>query len=128
MTADNMSHEGSNTRRLDRVETEVSEIRSGLTELRTELRGLGQFMSRIERALESRDAQEVVERQASRPNIIAIAAVLFSIVSALIGGAWIVGGQTARFDERDHQRDREVARIVRELDRVEARQWQQVTQ
>lgn len=122
--ADDNIHAGTTIQRLDRVEIEVSEIRTGMAEMRSELRGLSGFMSRIERALESRDRDDAEDRKASRPNIIAIVAVLISIISALIGGAWLIGGQNARFDERDRQRDRELARVITELDRVEARQWE----
>ena len=121
--AEDNTHAGTTIQRLDRVEIEVSEIRTGMVEMRTELRGLSSFMARIERALESRDRDDAEDRKASRPNIIAIVAVLISIISALIGGAWLIGGQNARFDERDRQRDREMGRVIAELDRVEKRQW-----
>lgn len=122
-----MEYEGNATARLDRVEGEVAEIRAGLGELRSELRNVGSFIGRIEGTL--RDWQEREDRRAaaSKPNITALVSMLITIVSILIGGAWLIAGQTARFDERDRQRDREIERMKDEMDRIEARVWRQNT-
>ena len=123
MSDDPYAHDGSNTRRLDRVETEVDALRGVVSEVRSDIRSVVVAVGEIKDSLKTRDSREAEERHASRPNIYAISAVLFSVLSALIGGAWIIGGTTARLDERDIQRDKQLARIELEMDRIEARQW-----
>lgn len=125
---DSYEHEGSNTRRLDRVETEVDALRTVVAEVRGDMRSVIIGLGEIKDSLKTRDRQDEESRRAGRPNIVAIVAVLVSIVSAMIGGAWVIGGLTARLDERDLQRDRQMARMEREIDRLESRQWQKATE
>jgi cell division protein FtsB len=57
------------------------------------------------------------DKQASRINPIALTTVLISIISILVGGAWLVSGSLARSDERSVHQQRKV------IDRMELRQW-----
>jgi hypothetical protein len=93
--------------RLDRVENEVGAIRSEMGGLKTEMgrvqadvKGLGAILSRIEqgvlRAQEQQDQREIQARHSP----VAIATVLITIMSMMVGGAWVIGSNVARMDER----------------------------
>lgn len=111
------------SQRLDKVETEVSTIRTEMGGLKSEMsglkagmRGLGDVLERIESSVASAQQQWQDDKQASRINPIALASVLISIISILIGGAWLVSGAISRGDERSIQQQKY-------LDRMEQRQW-----
>lgn len=109
--------------RIGRVENEVSAIRGEMgalttevTGLKADVKGLGGILGRIEqgvlRAQERADEREV----AGKPNLVAIVSVLITIISIIVGGAWLISGQLARMDERGHW-------IEKQLDRNEQRLW-----
>ena len=110
--------------RLDRVETEVATIRdemgglkSEMSGLKSDVRGLGGILQRIEQGVAQAQQRFDDDKQASRTNPVALATVLLSIISILIGGAWLVSGELARHDERStHQ--------LRQLVLAEQRQWE----
>jgi hypothetical protein len=109
--------------RLDRVETEVQTITRDMGVLKTDMsglkagmRGLGDVLQRIEGGLSTAQQQWQDDKQASRINPIALATVLISIISILVGGAWLVSGSLARGDERSVQQQKVI-------DRMEQRQW-----
>lgn len=101
--------------RLDRVETEVSTIRSEMSGLKADVRGLGTILSRIEDGVLR--AQERAENReaAGRPSLVAVVSILITIIATLVGGAWLVGGQLARLDERSVQREKDVDRLWGEI-------------
>ena len=109
--------------RLDRVEVEVKTItgeigglKNKMTGLEAGMRGLGDVLNRIEQSVASTQQQWQDDKQASRINPIALTSILISIISILVGGAWLVSGSLARQDERSiHQQQ--------VLDRMEQRQW-----
>lgn len=109
--------------RIERVESELSTFRTEIGGLKSEMvglkagmRGLGDVLQRIEASVSSAQQQWQDDKQASRINPIALATVLISIISILVGGAWLVSGSLARQDERSiHQQ--------KVLDRIESRQW-----
>lgn len=109
--------------RIGRVESEVSTIRGEMgaltgevTSLKADVKGLGGILGRIEqgvlRAQEKSEEREV----AGKPNLVAIVSVLITIISIIVGGAWLISGQLARMDERGHW-------IEKQLDRNEQRLW-----
>jgi predicted nucleic acid-binding Zn-ribbon protein len=95
--------------RLNRVEQDVSGLRADVTNLGTEMtglksdvKGLGGILGRIEEGVNK--AQE----KAGRPNLIAVVSVLITIISIIVGGAWMISGSLAASQIRDQQRDREL--------------------
>ena len=109
-------HEGTNTRRLDRVETDVAALTSGFADLRGDVRAVSEVLRRIEGNITSRDGQAERERLAKQPNALAMAATLFTIIASLVGGAWATSGQLARLDERTQLEQKR-------LDRLEQQAW-----
>lgn len=114
----------SHATRIDRVETEVSSIRtdiSGLTVemtgLKSDVRGLGSILGRIEESVNQSQTRYDSDKQSNRLNPVAMASVFITIISILVGGAWLIGGQLARQDERSMM-------LVHEAERVSARQWE----
>lgn len=109
--------------RLDRVESEVGAMRSDMGGLRTEVsnvqadvRSLGTILKRIEEGmLRAQDQQDQKEAQ-SRHSPVAVATVLITFMSMLVGGAWMIGSNAARMDERTNM-------LLREQDRTDARMW-----
>lgn len=109
--------------RLDKVETEVQTItremgglKSDMSGIKAGMRGLGDILQRIDASVSAAQQQWQDDKQASRINPIALTTVLISIISILVGGAWLVSGAIARQDERSiHQQQI--------IDRVEQRQW-----
>jgi hypothetical protein len=100
--------------RLDRVEGEVGAIRSEMSGMRTDMsqvqadvKGLGAILSRIEqgvlRAQEQQDQREALAKHSP----VAIATVLVTIMSLLVGGAWMIGSNVARVDERSQWMERQ---------------------
>lgn len=118
-----MEHTGSESARLDRVETEVATIRTevgGLTRdlgvVRADVRGLGSILTRIEEGIGRSQERADKERDMARPNLIAVVSVLITIISIIVGGAWLISGQLARLDERSLRRDIEMNRAWKEID------------
>jgi hypothetical protein len=115
--------QGVDSTRLTHVEREVSTIRgemAGLTkemgDVRADVRGLGSILGRIEQGVAEAQQRFDNDKLAARINPIAMATVLLSIISILVGGAWLISGELARHDERSaHQQ--------RLLNQIEHRQW-----
>lgn len=131
MATEPLDHSGSASQRMDRIETQVSTLSSTVTalstalgEFRGELRTVAASLASIVSNLEKRDREEAEAQRASKPNVVAIIAVMVTIISALIGGAWLISGQLSRFDERDLQRDKQVAKMQLEIQTLERRQWE----
>lgn len=129
------SHAG----RLTRVETDVNTIRSEMGSIKTEMtsvkadiRGLGGILERIEDSVTRSQDQQDQRLERSRPNMVAVATVLITIISILVGGAWTISGQLAttatRLDDQGHQtsqlidmRNREFDYIQHRLDRMDTK-------
>jgi cell division protein FtsB len=127
-----VSEESSHGVRIASVEKEVSNIRSDLTGLKADVRGLSSILSRIEAGVTAAQQQWQDERVASRINPIALTTVLISIISILVGGAWLVSGgmstTSTRLDDQEKfmsqmivMRDRELNLVERRIDRLEVR-------
>lgn len=115
-----MSDEFGHGSRISAVETEVQTIRSEMGGLKTEMgvvkadvKGLGAILGRIEQGILR--AQDQDARQKLNP--VAVVTVIITVLSMLVGGAWIVGGSMAR-------QDATVAGIQQQLDRIDARMWE----
>lgn len=129
MTVDTHAHAG----RLDRVETEVSSIRtdigglkSELTGLKGDVRGLGSILQRIEEGVSQAQQRFETDKRDNRINPVAMASVLITIISILVGGAWLIGGQLSglavRTSELANQRVVDAAErviIERRIERME---------
>jgi hypothetical protein len=109
--------------RIVRVESEVQSLRDGMGQLSTDLgnlkadvKGLASILGRIEqgvlRAQERSDEREV----AGKPSIVALVSVLITVISIIVGGAWLISGQLSRMDERSIW-------IQRQIERNEQRLW-----
>lgn len=121
--------------RLDRLESDVITIRGEMGGLKTEMaevksdvRGLGAILSRIEQGVTESQRQASTRELAGRPNLMAIISVLVTIISILVGGAWLVGGSLARLEERSIRRDVEAQRMWVELDRASRAQRKDVVE
>jgi hypothetical protein len=118
--------------RLDKVEGEITTVRTEMAGLKAQMRGFGDVLERIERGVASAQQQFHDDKQAARINPIALATILISIISILVGGAWLISGGLAtsatRLEEQDKslarisgQRDREFDVVERRLERMEDR-------
>lgn len=110
--------------RLDAVEREVSTIRTemggikdNVGRLTADVRGLGDILQRIEAGVAQAHQRFDSDKEASRLNPVALGSVLLTIISVLVGGAWLISGELARHDERS-------AYQQRLIDLIEARQWE----
>ena len=116
--------------RLNRVETEVSSIRQdvgelkqGFTSVKADVRGLSGILERIEHGVSAAQQQWQEDKKDSRVNPLALASVLITIISILVGGAWTIGGSLARQDERSTHLQRSAEQIERQTARSDERLW-----
>lgn len=79
------------------------------------MRGFGDILQRIEQGVASAQQQWHDDKQSSRLNPIAFAAVLITIITTMVGGAWLIGGELARHDERSAQQEKVIERIEQRL-------------
>lgn len=109
--------EAEHNTRLTRVEDEVGGIKNEVVGLKAQLRGFGDVLVRIEDGVKNYQQQWQDDKQAARINPIALTTILISIISILVGGAWLVSGNLARLDERSATQQRWV-------ERLDQRQWE----
>jgi hypothetical protein len=114
-------HEGSTTRRLDRVESDVAALTTAVVKVESGLQNVSAVLGRIESSIVERDQREERVRLAKEPNPLAVGVAIFSVIVSLIGGAWTIGGQLSRLDARDLQRDAQLERMDRRTERLEDR-------
>jgi hypothetical protein len=132
-SGDAMQNTGDHGQRIDRVEGEVSGIRadvasltSDVTGLKIDVKGLGGILGRIEAGVNRAQEQSEQRATANKPNVVAIVSILITIITVLVGGAWVIGGSIARGQERSEQtttiiemqerfRNREMDQIRREM-------------
>lgn len=101
------------------IKTEIGGIKAQMTGLQSDMRGLASILHRIEEGVASAQQRHENDKLASRMNPIAFGSVLLTIISILVGGAWLISGELARHDERSfHQQ--------RMIDQIERRQWGRV--
>jgi hypothetical protein len=109
--------------RIGRVENEVQTVRSEMSALagevtivKADVKGLGAILGRIEQGVLR--AQEKSEERdlAGKPNLVAVVSVLITIISIIVGGAWLISGQLSRQDERS-------VGLQRQIDRNDQRLW-----
>jgi hypothetical protein len=106
------------SQRLDRVESEVGTIRTemgglkdNLGRVQADVKGLGAILSRIEQGVVRAQEQQDQREAQSKHSPIAIATVLITIMSMLVGGAWLISGSMAKMDERSVWMQREQDRV-----------------
>jgi hypothetical protein len=114
---------GSDSSRLDRVENDITTIRTemgGIVRdvggLKSDVRGLGAVLTRIEDSISKAQERHDDREDRARPSLVAVVSVLITVISMLIGGAWLIAGQLGRQDERSVWQQRQ-------MDRVEHRVW-----
>lgn len=128
-----MDDTGDHSQRIERVEAEVSGIRgdvasltSDVTGLKIDVKGLGGILTRIEAGVNRAQEQSEQRATANKPNMVAVIAILITVITTLVGGAWVIGGSIARGQERSEQtttiiemqerfRNRELDQIRREI-------------
>jgi hypothetical protein len=118
-----VSEEYGHGQRIAAVETEVATIRSEMGGIKSEMgvvkadvRGLGAILNRIETGILRAQEQQDHKEQLSKPNLVAMVSVLITIMSILVGGAWLISGSLSRQDEALH-------RVGADVQRIEQRQW-----
>lgn len=107
---------GSHSGRLDRVEAEVATIRTEMGGLKADVKGLGAILGRIEQSVLRAQERDDSREERSKPNLVAVISVLITLISIIVGGAWLISGQLARQDERSEYQQRQI-------DRNEQRLW-----
>ena len=118
--------------RIDRVETEVASIRTDLGGLKNDMvgikadvGGLSNILVRIEGSVSQAQTRYDTRENAARPNMVAIMGVLITIISIIVGGAWIISGQLATTATQLEEQDKAMARLVdvrdREVDDIQKR-------
>jgi cell division protein FtsB len=104
---------------------EVSTLTNDVAGLKADVKGLGGILGRIEQGVLRAQEKSDEKEDRNKPNLIAVVSVLITIISIIVGGAWMIGGALARSDERDKQRDREIQTITdlrnREMDQMHRR-------
>lgn len=103
--------------RLARVEDEVGGIKGEVVGLKAQMRGFSDILNRIEAGVTTAQQRFDDDKLAARINPIALATVLISIISILVGGSWLVSGAIAREDERS-------VWAAQQIERMDQRQWQ----
>jgi hypothetical protein len=103
--------------RLARVEKEVGGIQNEITGLKAQMRGFGDILNRIEQGVAAAQQRFDDDKQAARINPIAVAAILITIITTLVGGAWVVSGELSKHDAVSEFQQKM-------LDRMEQRQWE----
>lgn len=117
---------GQHEQRLGRVETDLDGVRSQMGvitqdvgSLKSDVRGLGSILERIERGVLHAQEKSEDREVAGRPNLVAVVSVLITIVSILVGGAWLIGGQLATLQARTQEFDRDRTRYEHKFDQLD---------
>ena len=118
-----VSDELGHGQRISAVETEVQTIRSEMGGLKTEVgvvradvKGLGAILNRIEQGILRAQEQQDHREAQGKPNLVAVVSVLITLISIIVGGAWMISGQLSRMDERS-------VWVQRQIDKNEQRLW-----
>lgn len=98
------------------IRTEMGGIRSEMGVVKADIKGLGAILGRIEQGILRAQEQQDQKEQLSRPNMVAIVSVIITLMSMMVGGAWMISGNLARQNEA-------IERIDRDQFRIEQRQW-----
>lgn len=108
-----MAAAGDQTARIDRVEGEVQSIRTEIggvkadvVSLTGDVRALGGILSRIEAGVQRAQEQSDHREQLRQPNVVALISVLVTVISIIVGGAWIISGSLAAQNERSEWMNR----------------------
>lgn len=80
------------------------------------MRGLASILHRIEDGVAASQQRLENDKMASRMNPVALGSVLLTIISIMVGGAWLISGELSRHDERSIYQQRMI-------DQIEQRQW-----
>jgi len=117
-------------KRLARVEAEVVTMREDFSVftrdmdvVKGDLKSLGNILNRIETGVLR--AQEKAEERSERnkPNLTAIVSVLITIISILVGGAWLIGGSLSTLTVRTTESLRERDEMRIEMRQLDQRTW-----
>ncbi len=106
-----MSEAADHGARLGRVESEVAGLKA-------DVRSLGEVLGRIESGVLRAQEQAEHREQLSKPNVTAMISILITMISIIVGGAWIIGGSLSRQDERSEW-------VKAQLERQESRIWEE---
>lgn len=111
-------HEGSTTRRLDRVESDVAALTTAVIKVESGLQNVSTVLSRIETSISANEGREERERIAKQPKTEAIVAILVTLILALIAGAWQISGTTATLHERSVQNADKIKALQSDFDEL----------
>lgn len=75
-------------------------LRTDMGRVQADVKGLSGILSRIEQGVLRAQEQQDAKEERSRHSPVAIATVLVTVMSMMVGGAWVIGGNVARMDER----------------------------
>lgn len=91
-------------------------LKTEMGRVQSDVKGLGAILSRIEQGMLRAQEQQDQREASSKHSPVAIATVLVTIMSLLVGGAWMIGSNISRMDERSIW-------VEREQDRTDQRVW-----
>jgi hypothetical protein len=94
--------------RLGRLEADVGGLKIGFGRLEADVRNFGAILGRIEDGIVRAQTEAADKERLSKPPVVAVVAVLITLIMALISGAYISGANYARLDERTLSQQREL--------------------
>jgi hypothetical protein len=116
------------------IKAEMSGIKSDVSGLKSDVKAFGGILSRIEQGVARNQERSEEKESQGRPSLVAMISVLITLISIIVGGAWVISGSLARQDAsitRADQtaavlvavRDREVDQLKTRIDRNEEHIW-----
>jgi hypothetical protein len=93
----------------------VAGIRGDVNRIQADVKSLGSILERIEVGVLRSQEQQEEREQRSKQSPVAIATVIITVMSMLVGGAWISGSNIARLDERSLWLERNQERVEQHL-------------
>lgn len=113
--------------RIGRVEAEVQSLHANVnalgldvTGIKADVKGLGSILNRIERGIETAQERSAEREEHSKPNVTAVISILITMITIIVGGAWLISGSLSRQDERSDW-------VKGRLELIEQRQWTHIT-
>lgn len=106
--------------RIGRVEAEVQSLHTNVSDLKADVKGLGGILTRIERGIEMAQERSAEREEHAKPNVTAVISILITMITIIVGGAWLISGSLSRQDERSDW-------VKGRLELIEQRQWTHIT-
>lgn len=100
----------------------MSGLKADVVGLAGDVRSLGGILGRIEQGVLRSQERSDERIEANKPNPTAIVSVLITIISLMVGGAWMISGQLASQHERSEWVKEQLSNQDDHIERVEGRQ------